>query len=174
MPQRSARTKHHLRWFMFAVLLVVPLTATAGTITVDDYHDKVHRAVVALDTLQQADEAEQPSAYEARFEQTLNRVGEALPDHETVQTREGTCNVDNSWLHAALKDLRNAKTDQRATKLSQLIERLQAVEERVKTGEVTPATDKAQTKGKLESILRRPEYETKAREESALSRLLLR
>jgi hypothetical protein len=175
MPQRRTRTTRYLPWSLFALLLLVPAIAKADSVSAADYHNNVQRAVTALDTLQQTDEGEAPSSYEARLDQTVAGVREALPEHQSVQTSEGVCNVDNAWLHEALKDLKNAPAEQRATRLTQMSERLKALEERVSPGQSSPppGADKVQTKNRLETILTRPEYASEARGPNALSRLMM-
>ena len=175
MPQLQNLTTH-LRWLFFALLLLVPVTANADAVPAADYHNNVQRAVTALDTLRQVDESETSASYENRLDQTIAGVDEALPEHQSVQTSEGVCDVDNSWLHEELKQLKSASSsEQRAERLTQVIERLQAVEERVGPGETptTPPGDKTQTKEKLESILARPEYASEAKGSSALGRLMM-
>src|SRR5690349_14050608 len=176
MPQRHNRKTHHLHWLLFALFLFVPATANADTIPAGDYHNNVQRAVTALDALRQVDESETSASYEHRLDQTIAGVNEAVPEHQSVQTSEGVCEVDNSWLHEELKQLKSASTsEQRADRLTQVIERLQALEERVAPGETptTPQSDKTQSKQKLESILARPEYASEAKGSSALARLIM-
>jgi hypothetical protein len=174
MPQRRTRTDRLLRWSLLALFVVViPCNANADSISPADYHQNVQRAVTALDTLRTSDETETASAYEKRLDQTIAGVNEVLPERQSVDTKGGVCNVDNAWLHAALKDLKNAPAEQREGRLAQIIDRLHAVEERVDAGRATPENDKAQTKAKLDSILKRPEYATEVRGPNALSRLLM-
>jgi len=175
MPQRRTRTERLLRRSLLALFLIVPLTANAYSISSADYHQNVERAVNALDTLRSNDETETASSYEDRLDKTIAGVREVLPEHQSVDTRGGVCNVDNSWLDEALKELKSAPAEQREARLTQVIERLRAVEERVGAGQnrTMPADDKAQTKAKLDSILARPEYTTEARGPNALSRLLM-
>ena len=172
MPQSRKGT--HVRWLLIALLLLVPVTANAATISNADYYKNVERAVTALDTLQQIDEAEDSASYESRLDQTIAAVREALPEHQSVQTSEDVCDVDNAWLHEALKQLKSASAEERPTKLAQVIERLKAVEERVGPGgSPTPSDAKANNREKLESILARPEYATEAQGPNALSRLIV-
>ena len=175
MLQRRTRTTRRLRWLSFVLFLLVPVTASADSISVTDYHNNVQRAVTALDSLQQIDETETSTSYEDRLDQTIAAVEKALPEHQSVQTTEGVCDVDNSWLHEEFKQLKSASSEQRATRLTQVIERLKAVEERVGPGDTaaTPQGDKTQTKEKLESILARPEYASEARGTNALKRLIM-
>jgi hypothetical protein len=175
MPQHRPRTTRRLCWSLFALLFLFSVTANADSIPATDYHNNVQRAITALDTLRQVDETETSQSYEQRLDQTIAGVHEVLPEHQSVQTSEGVCEVDNSWLHEELKQLKADSSEQRAARLAQVIERLQAVEERVRLGE-TPTTspgDKTQTKEKLESILARPEYASEARGANALNRLLM-
>ena len=175
MPQHRIQTTRRLCWLLFALLLLVPLTANADSIPAATYHEHVQGAITALDTLRQVDENESASSYEQRLDQTIAGVADALPEHQTVQTSEGVCDVDNSWLHEELKHLKDAPAGERAARLAQVIERLQGIEERVGPAEnpQTPPDDKAQTKQKLESILARPEYASEAKGTNALNRLLM-
>jgi len=173
MPQRRTCTTRRVHWLLFTLLLLIPVSANAESIPAADYHNNVQRAVTALDTLKQVDENESSAAYEQRFEQTIAGVSEALPEHQSVQTSEGVCEVDNSWLHEELKKLKSSSSQERATELERVVERLKAVEERVGPGETETTGDKAQTKEKLESILTRPEYANEAKGTSALNRLLM-
>lgn len=173
MPQCRTRRDRLLSWSLLALLLLVPVTVSAADIPSTEYYQNLEDAITALDTLQSSDEEEAASAYEERFDQTIKDVGEALPEHQSVQTKEGVCNVDNSWLHEALKDLKTASAEQRETKLAQIIDRLEALEDRVAPAQadMTTGGDKAQTKQKLESILSRPEYASKSKGQSAFNRL---
>jgi Domain of unknown function (DUF4129) len=175
MPQHRTRRDRLFRWSLLALFMLVAVRANADSISSTDYHRNVQRAVTALDTLRSNDETETTSDYENRLDQTVKGVREALPEHQAVETKGGVCNVDNSWLHEALKELKSAPAEQREARLAQAIERLQAVEERVGAGQsrTMPPGDKAQTKAKLDSILARPEYTTEARGPNALSRLLM-
>jgi hypothetical protein len=172
MPE-SRITNARRYWLLAALLVFLSINAKADTLPVADYQKNLKRAVTALDTLQQIDETETVYDYDNRLDQTIAAVREALPEHEAVQASDEVCNVDNSWLHAALKDLKDAPSEQRATKLTQLIERLRAVEDRVGYERRPPASDsKDQRKQKLESILARPEFASEARGPNALARLI--
>jgi hypothetical protein len=97
-----------------------------------------------------------------------------LPEHESIKASDELCNVDNSWVQLALKDLQTSSGEERASKLSHLIERLEALEQRVAYEQrlANPDETKARTKEKLGSILTRPEYATEIRGQSAFARLL--
>lgn len=163
-----------LRWLSIALFLVLPVTIHADPISADDYQKNLQRAVRALEQLEQLNEDDSPYYYQGQMDQTLTTVSEAVPQYQSVQASDELCNVDNSWLYEALKDLKGASSKQRPTRLAHLIERLKAIEQEVgyKRREATPADSKAHTKEKLDGILARSEYETKARGSNALARLL--
>jgi hypothetical protein len=156
------------------LLLFVPNVTNADTISDADYQKKLHQAVGALQTLQAVDEAETPYYYQNQFAETLTTVREALPEQQSVQSSDEVCNVDNLWVHAALKDIESASPEDRENKLTHLVERLKAIEERVtyERRAATAADNKINSKEKLEGILARPEYATQAQGPNALSRLL--
>jgi hypothetical protein len=159
---------------LIALLLLVPAVANAGTISEADYQKNLQQAVAALETLHVIDEAETPYYYQNQFADTLTKVREALPEQQQVQSSNEVCNVDNTWVHESLKDIEKASPEERANKLTLLVERLVAIEERVayerRAG--TDADGKANSKEKLEGILARPEFTTQAKGPNALTRLL--
>jgi hypothetical protein len=168
-----------LKQYCFAYLLMVFLSALSHTAKAQppasvDYQKNLERAIAALESLEEIDEAESPYYYRNQLDEMLTTVREALPEHQQVQGSEEVCTVDNSWLHSALKDLEAASPEQRQNKVPQILERLRAIEERVAYERRTAIdTDsKVYTKGKLESILARPEYAPQARGPNALQRLI--
>jgi uncharacterized membrane protein len=172
MPQ--SRTKRYFARCFFVVLLLV-VSVTAFAIPAETYKSNLQRAISALQrfessSIEKASEAD----YQSHLDATSAVVRSALPEREDVHASDEICDVDNSWLHDALKELKTARVEDRHNKVTQIIERLQAIEERVgyEQRAATDAERKAATKQKLESILGRPEYETEARGPNALSRLL--
>ncbi|MCA1578493.1 MAG: DUF4129 domain-containing protein [Acidobacteria bacterium] len=157
-----------------AVLLLVPAVTKADTISDADYQNKLQQAVSALESMQAIEEAETPYYNQNEFAGTLAKVREALPEQQQVQAGNEVCNVDNTWVHAALKDLEAASPEDRADKLTHLVERLKAIEERVayERRAAMAADSKANSKEKLEGILARPEYTTQPKGTNALTRLL--
>jgi hypothetical protein len=168
MPQISTKQS---RFLALATLLFL-FPATVAAIPIAEYQQNIKNAIIALDTLSQSDEDESTSDYEKRYNQTLESVRAALPEHQTVESPEGACEVDNSWLHKELKELTEAVD--RPEKLKQLLESLRAIEARVAEREdaASPAENKGWAKSRLESILARPEYATGARGPNAFTRLL--
>ena len=160
------------RLLVLAILLFL-FPASVAAIPIADYQQNLKNAITALDTLSRIDENESTSDYVNRYNRTLDSVRAALPEHQTVESREGVCEVDNSWLHKALKEL-TEETIYSPEKLKQLLESLRAIEARVaeRKDEAAPAENKGWAKSRLESILARPEYAGGARGPNALTRLL--
>ena len=168
MPQISTK---RCRLVVLATLLFL-FPASAIAIPIADYHQHLKNAITALDTLTQSDEDESTDDYESRYSQTIEDIRAAIPEHETVESPEGVCEVDNSWLHQDLKAL--TESVDRPEKLKELLESLQAVEARVaeRQGAAPPAESKGWAKTRLESILARPEYATGKQGRNAFARLL--
>jgi hypothetical protein len=91
-----------------------------------------------------------------------------------VECGEELCTVDNSWLHDQLKELQKVSETDWFNQLTQIIEQLKAIDERIT--DLQTATLKGSTKSdakqRLSGILSRPEYATKSRAKSALTRII--
>ena len=155
------------RLFVLSLILLCPVCARA--VPISEYRQNIKNAIAALETLGQ-NEDESDSDYENRFKQTVEGIRTALPKNQTVESDGDSCSVDNAWLHKALDELESDGFG----KLSQILERLHAVEARVaERQEAARSTDsKEWAKGRLEAILARPEYVTQARGPNALLRLI--
>jgi uncharacterized protein DUF4129 len=174
MLQGRTKINFRCRWLLTAFLLIVPASASAATLRSEDYQNELQRAINALETLQQIDEDETPNTYQEQFNQTLALVREALPEKQSIEASNEICEVDNTWLHTALDEFQTLTPAERETRLEQLINRLKALEQRVAYKRRPPNENdnKVYTKGKLESILSRPEYVTQERGQNALTRLI--
>lgn len=164
-------------WFaalLCAIFLLAPSLVNAQHLSAADYEQNLHSAIVALEELEAMDEAESPYYYHNELTKTLATVRDAVPVHQSVQSSDEVCNVDNTWLHEALTELEKANAEKRPDHIARVIERLVAVEERVayERRAATDADNKVYTKGKLESILARPEYAPQAQGPNALTRLI--
>lgn len=176
MVMLQGRTKiiSRFRWLLTALLLIVPATASADTLRPEEYQRELQRAISSLKSLHEIDETEYPDYYQEQFNQSVATVREALPEKQSVQSSDEVCEVDNSWLYSALEDFKKLTPEKRVTRLEQLIDRLAALEQRVVYQRRAPTENdnKVYTKGKLESILARPEYASVKPDENALARLL--
>ena len=174
MLQGRTKTNFRFGWLFTALFLLVPTIAYADTLRPEDYQRNLQRAIEALESLQEIDESEFPDEYQREFGSAAATVREALPEKQSVQSSDEVCEVDNAWLHTSLDEFQVLTPEQRSTRLPQLIERLKALDERVVYPRRTAGENdnKVYTKGKLESILSRPEYSTQEREGNALMRLI--
>lgn len=102
----------------------------------------------------------------------LERARTLLPPKERVESGGGPIEVDNYWLHSALDDYPKLKgRDERAEMLRNVAQSLRALEARLAEAEGAPAQDKDAERGRLNSILRDPDF-NKPPQGNALQKLL--
>ena len=153
----------------------------ADAASLEDYRARVSKAAKALEDLHWTfDETEDTDAPEflSREEKTLADVRAALPPTEKLEETGATFDVDNRWLHVELDSyakLPQDKRDERDDALYRLAQRLRALDthltEAANAAAASPsARDKEAEKGRLNAILRRPEYNRQAAEDTAFER----
>jgi hypothetical protein len=176
MPQISTTHRRHslTRTFVALIVLLFPGGVAAAAVPVADYQKHLKEAITALETLFQRDQDESASDFESRLTRTIEAVRVVLPEHQTVEFEGDVSDVDNSWLHERLDELKQSNADQQHEKITRILETLQALEARVGErqnpgGQIDGKDD---AKRRLESILARPEYATSARGPNALARLI--
>ena len=124
------------------------------------------------------DGAESAAGPEEDFEAASVGVRDLLPARERVESAGGFIEVDNAWLHAALAEAEGAEDErQRAAVLRAAAGRLRSLEARLAEAEAAPAvaTDRDAERGRLNAILRGPEFDRDARVQQqggALRRLI--
>ena len=154
--------------------LALLFTTEAKATSISDYDKHLTQAITALDSLAQiADENETIPAFETRTTATISSVRQLLPANETVELGQQTFTVDNAWLQTELDKFKTASAAERPVLREQMIERLQAIKERINEVESAAAanSDKDQKAKKLAEILQRSEYARKVKQESAIGRL---
>src|ERR671910_928708 len=146
-------------------MVVLPVHA----ISLNEYRDRVTRAVTALDSLAQTDEDENTYDYAQRNADTVKAVRETLPTSETVEWGDTTFKVDNSWLHEELDRLSQTQLLEHIRGVERIKERLQAISERLTEAQsAAGAGDKSAARRQLAEILQRPEYAQKANDQNFL------
>jgi hypothetical protein len=170
---------------------------SARAATLADYRARVHAAAAPLEALAAfyerlaRFEKEQPEVWEkegfdpdealelpGREQATDARVRGLLPAKEQVEWTGRPLEVDNSWLHAALEDYKRAGSrEERVGVLRAAASRLRALEARLaelEGGGADAGVDKDAERGRLNAILRAPEFGREARQQSgnALQRLI--
>jgi len=167
----------------------------AGAAPLSDYRARMRESVAPLEELASAYElAKRSEKYEVwsreGFDPTfidelpqkqraaLGRVRGLLPAKERVEWGEGSfVEVDNSWLHAGLDESARGGYEKQAHALRAAAGRLRALEARLaelEGGDRGEATDRDAERGRLNTILRAPEFGRDARGQQggALRRLL--
>ncbi|HJU92187.1 MAG TPA: DUF4129 domain-containing protein [Pyrinomonadaceae bacterium] len=173
MPQIS--TKSFSRSALCAVVLAVfwcLCPARAVAIPISQYQQRLKDAIASLEEFNEVDEEEITSEYDAELNRTLESIRNSLPRNHTVETDGEVYNVDNSWLHKNLDELKSNAS--RSERLAALVESLEAMEARV--GERQGGSEAIESKNdantRLKSILARPEYTSTVKGPNALTRLL--
>jgi hypothetical protein len=154
-------------------------TAAAGASVVStraQYLARVRGAAEALESLaafcEQMSRAEKPEVWSRdssaldiaqefpeRQKAALERARTLLPSKERVESAGGPVEVDNSWLRPSLDDYSKlSDNDKRAVSLRSVAQRLRALEARLAEAEGAPAQDKDAGRGRLNAILRDPEF----------------
>ena len=97
----------------------------------------------------------------AEREAALEHVRKLLPARERVESAGGALEVDNTWLHSSLDEYAKLyDNDKRAKALRFVSQRLRALEARLVEAEESDAAaqDKDAERGRLNAILRDPEF----------------
>lgn len=97
----------------------------------------------------------------ARQKAALERTRTLLPPKERVESAGGDVEVDNTWLHSSLDEYAKLDgNDKRAAALRSMSQRLRALEARLTEAEGADAAaqDKDAERGRLNAILRDPEF----------------
>ena len=142
-------------------------------ISLNEYRDRVTRAVTALDSLAQTDEGESTYDYAQRNADTVKAVRDTLPASQTVEWGATTFKVDNAWLHEELDKLSQTQQLEHIRGIERIKERLLAMSERLTEAQsAAGTTDKSAASRKLAEILQRPEYAQKVKDQNFLRRLI--
>ncbi|HEX8722421.1 MAG TPA: DUF4129 domain-containing protein [Pyrinomonadaceae bacterium] len=168
-----------------------PAVATAPhTATLADYRARMGEAAATLEDLADAYEEEEAGGEEtdgpdpdvesgagAEAAGALARVRGAVPPQERVAWGERFIEADNSWLHEALDEAEGAGDAAKSARvLSAAAARLRALEARLEevAGGAADATDRDAERGRLNAILRGPEFNRESRQRGDALRRLIR
>ena len=159
---------------LFTTLVLVCCASVTRGIPLADYQHNLNKAVTALDTLSQVDENETEGDFESRAGVTAAMLKTLIPASQPIENGDETCTVDNLWFHQELDDYLRTEPDLKAIKLTMLLERIRAVEDRVaelqRPGQ--PGLSKDESKERLSAILNRPEFSYRSSSQNALNKLL--
>jgi hypothetical protein len=150
--------------------------AAARAASLDGYRARASVALNhSIDLLDALKDAGQTNA--RREAQALAGMRDALPPRERVEWPGGVTDVDNSWLRKELDAyaaLPAGDADGRRKIAARVNAKLSALSrglDETAGAKAQAAHDREAEKGRLQSILRRPEYNQQAAGETALSRL---
>ena len=139
------------------------------------YRHRLDRAVVVLNGVAAQKTPAEIAPKESGLAAAFDEVRSLLPARDTVEADGRSLQVDNEWLHQALKDCEQTPAAElRAEKVARIRERLEALAVRLNEFESAVSSNRPsreQNKARLEEILRRSEYQKKAAEGGALARL---
>ncbi|HEV7893026.1 MAG TPA: DUF4129 domain-containing protein [Pyrinomonadaceae bacterium] len=153
------------------------------------YLERVRGAAEALESLaafcERMSRAEKPEVWSKdssaldiaqefpeRQKAALERARALMPRKERVESPGGPVEVDNTWLYSSLDDYSKlSDNNKRAAALRSAAQSLRALEARLAEAEGAPAQDKDAERGRLNSILRDPEF-NKPPQGNALQRLM--
>jgi hypothetical protein len=158
--------------------LLLWCAGSALSVPLSVYHERVRGAVIYLDLVGVSLQDEAANRDRSSEKAALQDVRRLLATNETVEWQGGVFRVDNTWLGESLDafELMSPDDPKRVERLAQIVERLQALDERFAEIEAQPgnAVDKEAEKARLAAILRREEYNRQAAEGNALTRLMKR
>jgi hypothetical protein len=152
----------------------------ANAASPEDYRARVLKATQDMEELHRAfNEGSDTGSQEflAREAKTLADLRASLPATEKIEGTGVALDVDNRWLHGELDLYARIASDkhvEREDALYRLARRLRALNTQLEDAAsivVQSARDKEAEKGRLQAILRRPEYNQQAAEDTALARL---
>ena len=158
-----------------AALFVLGLVARAQAASFEDYRTRVSQAASVIQQLETPDYyTDDPTQRESILQNALARLRDLLPPHESVLFNGQNIEVDNAWFHEALDEYQKLSSQrERATALvGHTREQLRALLQRLDEMKARSSTDdKDANKARLAEILRRPEYDKSAAQQSAIERL---
>jgi hypothetical protein len=171
-----ARRLRVMRFAILIALLVACATAASAATSFDDYRARVNVAFNHATDLYQALGEEDARTSEAGAARSLAALRQTLPPKERVESAGGAVEVDNTWLHkelAAYDALASGDAGKRKETVYRIVERLGALNRQLDEAAASSrqARDKEAEKGRLQSILRRPEYNEQASRGGAMQQL---
>lgn len=183
LRRRAPRANSLLSAFCLALLCCCAAASSpqADAASLEDYRARVSKAADALEelywTFDVTDQSE-TQEFHARQAKTFADVRAALPATEKIEGAGAAYDVDNRWLHGELDlyaQIAPDRSDERDDLLYRLAARLRALNtqlaEAANAGGAQGGRDKEAEKGRLQAILRRPEYNRQAAEDTALAGL---
>ena len=166
------------RCLSLAFALAWLCAAVCGATAWRDYATKLKNVQLALESLR-VEESGEPAEEAARSRDIVAYVREELPANLIVDGPDGSFAVNNEWLTQELDAYEElavggAEAERQleniTTRLAALRDRVEETQRAAKSSQTAKVTPDEQ-KGKLESILRRPEFNAQEKPDNAINRL---
>jgi Domain of unknown function (DUF4129) len=164
--------------FALRAVAIVALAAlarpAAASSSFDDYRTRVDTAFERSGELRAALSEDDYGTDDAAAARAVAALRDALPQRERVEGPNGSVEVDNGWLYKELDSYGRAPDAAHRREIAtRLRERLGALKRELDAAAASSrqARDKEAEKGRLQSILNRPEYNEQAARGGALGRL---
>ncbi len=159
---RAARIRRRLSFLRLFLLLVISSLPAFGK-TPAQYLENIKAAGILTASLIYADAEEMPAAEYKNYERrTLAEIRSRVPESEKIDWQAASVETDNRWLVDKLSEFEKEPEDspKREAILTEIGERLEAIEQKLSDLESPPASarTKDEDKQKLAEILRREEY----------------
>lgn len=172
MPRLSA--KSHGRCTACAGVLAVLLflcPTVVSAIPISEYQGDLKITIASLEALIEMYSAETHDDPDSQLNEQIEKIRLVLPRNETIEVEGEVYNVDNSWLHTSLDQLKDPA--HRLERLKQIVASLQAIDKRIDERQQASLNleSKEAAQKRLQDILARPEYVTTAHGTNALTRL---
>lgn len=176
MPQIPKSLRRSVACVVMLVAFLFVCPANVAAIPLADYQRNLKQAINEFEKVTEieVDEDWVEAEFERQLLESIEIVRVALPEHQTVEVDGEVFNVDNSWLHKSIEELKKLPGAKQFEKVELISESLQAIEMRIteRQAAAARAESKEQAKQKLDSILARPEYVTEQRGPNAITRLV--
>lgn len=163
-----------LKTYLTAAILATALATTARAATFTDYRTRISQAASVIQQLETPDYyTDDSNGTNELVGSALARLRRLLPETETVTFNNQSIDVDNKWFHQALAEYEKKRNrgEHDVDLIHRTREQLRALIERLDEMKPGAANDKDANKARLAEILRRPEYDKSAPQESALAKL---
>lgn len=171
---RRARIIHASARALCVVALALCAHVVARAASFEDYRSRVSSAFNYAVDLGDALGGDGGAVDETRAARALTSLRATLPPRERVESAVGSIEVDNRWLEKELAQFDAAHDNARRIEIvARVVERLDSLKQELDATAAanTSARDKEAEKGRLQTILRRPEYNQQAAHGGALQSL---
>lgn len=167
-----------IRRTLFFSVVIVSFSSSVFAVPLSEYRDNISHLRGDLDSMIEPDE-DSNDADNLEFEQTvLEEFPELLPARDKVEWQNSSVEINNQWIYDALQRYKSEspKSPKRKAILTEINERLSAIEQKLNELETPSASTRAkdEDKQKLAEILRREEYQKPEEKQESLFQKIMK